>query len=51
MVAQQTHVYSTQTGGNTSYAAGYNVGNAFRAINARGRTLEWVIDRIEGKKQ
>lgn len=31
--------------------AGYNIGNAFRAINARGRTLEWVIDSIEGKKQ
>jgi hypothetical protein len=51
MVAQQTHVYSTQSGGNAAYAAGYNIGNAFRAINARGRTLKWVIDRIEGKKQ
>jgi hypothetical protein len=51
MVAQQTHVYSTQAGGDASYAAGYNFGNAIRAINARGRTLEWVIDRIEGRKQ
>lgn len=50
MVAQQTHVYSTQAGGNASYAAGYNFGNAIRAINARGHTLQWVIDRIEGRK-
>jgi hypothetical protein len=51
MIAQQTHVYSTQAGGDASYAAGYNFGNAIRAINARGRTLEWVVDRIEGRKQ
>jgi hypothetical protein len=50
MVAQQVHVYSTQQGGDPSYAAGYNIGNAIRAVNARGRTLAWVIDHIEGKK-
>jgi hypothetical protein len=51
MVAQKVHVYSTQRGGDPSYAAGYNLGNAIRAINARGNTLEWVVDRLEGRKQ
>lgn len=50
MVAQKTHVYSTQQGGDPSSAAGYNIGNALRAINARGKTLEWVVDRVEGRK-
>lgn len=50
MVAQQSHVYSTRQGGDASYSAGYNIGNALGAINARGRTLSWVVDRIEGRK-
>lgn len=49
MVAQRWHVYSTQSGGNSANALGYNLGNALGAINARGHMLKAVVDGLVGK--
>jgi len=49
MVAQRWHVYSTQSGGNSANALGYNLGNALAAINAKGHMLKAVVDGLVGK--
>lgn len=49
MVAQRWHVYSTQSGGDSSNALGYNLGNALAAINARGHMLKTIVDDLVGK--
>lgn len=49
MVAQRWHVYSTQSGGNSANALGYNLGNALGAINARGHMLKTVVDDLVGR--
>jgi len=51
MVSQRWHVYSTQSGGNSSNALGYNLGNAFGAINAKGRLLHAIVNDVVGKKK
>jgi len=48
LVSQRYHVYSTQTDGDSSSGFGYNVGNALRAINARGRLITSVVKDIAG---
>jgi hypothetical protein len=50
MVSRRYHVYSTKTGGDGANALGYNLGNALRAINSRGRLLASVVNDIDGKK-
>jgi hypothetical protein len=50
LVSQRSHLYSTKSGGDAANSFGYNMGNALRAINARGRILESVIKDIEGRK-
>lgn len=47
MVARDYHLYSTQTGGDPNYGAGYNIGNALGAINARGRLLNKVVSQLD----
>jgi len=49
MVAQRWHVYSTQSGGNSANALGYNLGNALGALNARGHMLKRVVGDLVGK--
>jgi hypothetical protein len=51
MVAQRWHVYSTQSGGNSTNALGYNLGNALAAINARGHMMKAIVDDLVGKKK
>ncbi|MFZ0431745.1 MAG: hypothetical protein WAL86_03550 [Candidatus Acidiferrales bacterium] len=48
-VAQRWHVYSTQSGGDSANALGYNLGNALGAINARGHMLKTIVDDLVGK--
>ncbi len=48
-VAQRWHVYSTQSGGDSANALGYNLGNALGAINARGHMLKTIVDNLVGK--
>jgi PEGA domain len=50
IVSQHYHVYSTKTGGDTANSAGYNIGNALLAINARGRLLNSAVKDIEAHK-
>jgi hypothetical protein len=50
IISQRYHVYSTKTGGDAANSAGYNIGNALGAINARGRLLNSVVKDIEGQK-
>ena len=40
-------MYSTQQGGDSNQAFGHNLGNALRAINARGRMLTGVFEDIQ----
>lgn len=47
VVSKHYHVYSTKSGGDVYNSAGYNLGNALAAINARGRMLSAVIKDIE----
>ncbi len=47
VVGQRNHLYATQEGGDPNSAFGTNLGNALRAINARGRLLTGVIKDIE----
>lgn len=51
MVAQRWHVYSTQSGGNSANALGYNLGNALAAINARGHLLRAILGDVVGKEK
>jgi hypothetical protein len=51
LVSQRHHVYSTQTGGDPYAGLGYNMGNAFRAINAKGRLIASTIQDIAGPPQ
>ena len=51
LVSQRSHVYSTQTGGDPYAGLGYNMGNAFRAINAKGRLITSAIQDIAGPAQ
>jgi len=51
IVSHRYHVYSTQTGGNGYSAFGYNMGNALRAINARGRLITSVVQDLAGPAQ
>jgi hypothetical protein len=46
IISQRYHLYSTQSGGDGSYSLGYNLGNAFAAINARGRLVNSVVHDI-----
>lgn len=46
LVSQSYHVYSTKSGGDD--AGVYNMGNAFRGINARGRLINRIVKDIEG---
>ncbi len=48
-VAQRWHVYSTQSGGDSANALGYNLGNALGAINARGHMLKTIVDDLVEK--
>jgi hypothetical protein len=50
IISQRYHVYSTKSGGDTANSAGYNIGNALLAINARGRLLNSVVKDIENHK-
>jgi hypothetical protein len=49
IVSRRTHVFSTRSGGDSSSTAGYNLGSALAAINARGRLLADVVKDIEGQ--
>lgn len=49
IVSQHFHLYSAQSGGDPNYAAGYNLGGALFAINARGRLLNSVVRDITGR--
>jgi hypothetical protein len=51
LVSQRYHVYSTQTGGDPYAGFGYNLGNALRAINARGRLITSVVQDLAGPAQ
>jgi hypothetical protein len=46
LVSQSNHTYSRQLGGDN--AGLYNMGHAFRNINAKGRLINAVIKDIEG---
>lgn len=46
LVSNHHHVYSTKSGGDAANSAGYNIGNAIGAINARGRLLNSVVKDI-----
>jgi hypothetical protein len=50
IISQRYHVYSTKTGGDAANSAGYNIGNALLAINARGRLLNSVVKDVESHK-
>ncbi len=50
LVSHRYHVYSTKSGGDPYNSAGYNLGNALGAINARGHLLSTVVKDIEGKR-
>lgn len=47
IVSQRYHVFSSRSGGDPSSTAGYNLGSALAAINARGRLLNSVVKDIE----
>jgi hypothetical protein len=47
VVGAGNHFYVTQEGGNNTAAAVTNTINAFRAINARGRLINGVVETIE----
>lgn len=49
IVSQRHHVYSTKSGGDAANSAGYNIGNALGAINARGHMLGSVVKDIESQ--
>jgi len=48
LVSHRYHVYSAETGSDSSSGFGYNVGNALRAINARGRLITSVVKDLAG---
>lgn len=50
IVSSHYHVYSTKSGGDTYNTAGYNIGSALAAINARGRLLAAVVKDVEVQK-
>jgi hypothetical protein len=45
-VSQRNHSYATKQGGDPWNSAGYNLGNALRSINARGRLIDAVLKDI-----
>ncbi len=49
IVSRRYHVYSTKSGGDAANSAGYNIGSALAAINARGRLLTSVMKDIQGQ--
>lgn len=49
IISQRNHVFSTRSGGNASNTAGYNLGSALAAINARGRLLGAAVKDIENQ--
>lgn len=49
IVAESSHVYSSQTGGDPYSSLGYNLGGALAAINARGRMLTGVVTTVAGR--
>jgi hypothetical protein len=49
VVSKHYHVYSSKTGGDTANTAGYNLGNALAAMNARGRLLSSTVKDIESQ--
>ncbi len=49
-VSKHWHVYSTKSGGNAYNSLGYNLGNAIRAIDARGKLLGDVAKDIQGSR-
>jgi hypothetical protein len=51
LVSHRYHVYSTETGSDSSSGFGYNVGNALRTINARGRLITSVVKDLAGPAQ
>jgi hypothetical protein len=46
-ISQRGHLYETQVGGDDQEAFATNLGNALRAINARGRLLTGAVKDIE----
>jgi hypothetical protein len=46
IISRRYHVYSTKSGGDAYNTAGYNLGNALAAINARGRLIETVVKDV-----
>lgn len=46
IISQRYHVFSTRSGGDPSSTAGYNLGSALAAINARGRLLSAVVKDV-----
>lgn len=49
IISERNHVFSTRSGGNASNTAGYNLGSALTAINARGRLLDAAVKDIENQ--
>jgi len=47
IISQRYHVFSSRSGGDSSSTAGYNLGSALGAINARGRLLGSVVKDVE----
>lgn len=46
IVSRRYHVFSSKSGGDASSTAGYNLGSALAAINARGRLLGAVMKDV-----
>ncbi len=47
IISRRYHVFSSRSGGDASSTAGYNLGSALTAINARGRLLSSVVKDID----
>jgi hypothetical protein len=47
LVSTRFRIYSSRSGGDASSTAGYNLGSALAAINARGRLLSSVVADVE----
>ena len=49
IISQRYHTYSSKSGGDAANSAGYNIGSALAAINARGRLVGSVVKDIQGQ--